>query len=117
FDIIGERGVEPDLVYVRVGDTNGDAKIDIADAISLLGYLFGGGVKPPPGCKKSADANDDGKLDIADAIKILGYLFAQQTLILPDGTVVNAGTYPGCVGFLPEDVNDPGTGCLEPCGP
>ncbi len=104
-------------VYVFTGDVNGDAKVDIADAISLLGYLFGGGTKPPPVCKKSADANDDGKIDIADAIKILGYLFAQGTLVLPDHTEVKANDYPGCKGFLPEEVNEPGTGCVEPCVP
>ena len=60
---------------VAAGDANADGKRDIADAIKVLGYLFGGGATPL-GCLDAADANDEGKVDIADAIKILGYLFA-----------------------------------------
>jgi len=48
--------------------------VDIADALFVLGYLFGG-----PGnsleCADAADANDDGGLNVADAVAILGYLF------------------------------------------
>jgi len=57
----------------RRGDVNVDTAVDIADAISLLGSLFGG--RPIPVCPDSADANDDGALDIADAIRIPGHLF------------------------------------------
>jgi len=56
------------------GDINQDGKIDLADPITLLGYLFAS--KPRPDCPDSADANDDGKLDLADAVRILGYLYA-----------------------------------------
>ena len=66
--------------FVR-GDANADGKFDIADAICVLGYLFGGAEdackQKVPACFDAADANDDGKIDIADAVKILGYLFAQ----------------------------------------
>ena len=55
------------------GDTNGDGKVDIADAIATLGHLFGG--NPAPMCPDAADANDDGQLNIADAIATLGHLF------------------------------------------
>ena len=118
FDIVNERSIGPELVYVRVGDTNNDGALNIADAVTVLGYLFvAEPEKPVLSCRKAADANDDGKIDIADAITILGYLFAQGNLTLPDGTVVTAATYPGCAGFLPEEVNEPGTGCDEPCVP
>ncbi len=111
FDIIREGGVEPDLISVRIGDTNNDAKIDIADAISLLGYLFGGGTKPPPGCAKAADANDDDKLDIADAIKILGYLFASGAMNAPDGSIVSSreGTPAACTPYAAGAPNFPDT--------
>ena len=55
------------------GDVNADGDRNIADAINLLGHLFGG--QSVPSCPDAADANDDGGLDIADAIKILGHLF------------------------------------------
>ncbi len=63
-------GGEP--TFVR-GDTNADDNLNIADAVSILGYLFGG--FPPPSCLDAADTNDDGGLNIADAITTLGHLF------------------------------------------
>ncbi len=79
-----------DTISVLMGNVNTDTKVDIADAIALLGYLFGGGTKPPPVCAKAADANDDNKLDIADAIKILAYLFSQGTMLAPDHSTITA---------------------------
>ena len=60
-------------VAFRRGDTNVDGGINIADAIAILGFLFGGG--EPPDCRDAGDANDDGLLNIADAIALLGHLF------------------------------------------
>jgi hypothetical protein len=56
------------------GDANADGMRNIADAISILSSVFGGG--EAPACAKSADANDDGQIDIADPIRLLGLLFA-----------------------------------------
>ncbi len=56
-------------------DANADGMRNIADAIFILGYIFGGG--EAPACTKSADANDDGQIDIADPVRLLGLLFAQ----------------------------------------
>jgi len=91
-------------IYVLMGNVNTDQKVDIADAIALLGYLFGGGLKPPPVCAKGADANDDNKLDIADAIKILGYLFSQQSMLAPDHSTVTAATNT-CKGYAADGVD------------
>lgn len=55
------------------GRINADTKTDLADAVTLLAYLFLGGVSP--GCLDAADINDDGQLDISDGISLLGYLF------------------------------------------
>jgi hypothetical protein len=57
----------------RRGSSNGDATLDIADAIFTLNHLFGSGA--PPSCLDAADANDDGTLDISDAIALLSHLF------------------------------------------
>jgi hypothetical protein len=54
------------------GDANQDARLDIADAIKTLSYLFGGAPMP---CMDAADANDDEQVNIADAIRILSFLF------------------------------------------
>ncbi len=49
--------------FVR-GDSNSDGRLDIADGIHVLGYLFLGA--SAPSCFDAADANDDGAVDIAD---------------------------------------------------
>jgi hypothetical protein len=55
------------------GDANGDSIVDIADAIFLLQYLFGGG--PPPNPPSAGDANGDCFIGISDVIWIINYLF------------------------------------------
>ncbi len=84
-DGVGADYAGPSEPSFKRGMINPDEKIDIADAIFLLGYLFA--QKTPPSCPDAADANDDGKLDIADAIRTLGHLFAATgPLPLPFGT-------------------------------
>ena len=58
--------------FVR-GDVNADGALNIADALSLLGYLFS--TDPALRCQAAADCNDSGTLNIADVIYLLGYLF------------------------------------------
>jgi hypothetical protein len=60
-------------VTFRRGDSNADGRIDIADSVYTLRYLFAGG--PECTCRDAADANDDGTVDVADAIRTLGHLF------------------------------------------
>lgn len=59
--------------FVR-GDANDDGKLDIADPVRVLLYLFGSVAKPP--CLDAYDVNDDGRIDIADAVYGLQFLFA-----------------------------------------
>jgi hypothetical protein len=56
------------------GDANDDGGMDIADAVSVLSYLFANGKEPA--CLDSADTNDSGEIDIADVVALLGNLFA-----------------------------------------
>lgn len=56
------------------GDCNQDKRLDIADAICILGHLFNGEAVT---CKLALDGNDDNRIDIADAIYLLTHLFAQ----------------------------------------
>jgi len=60
------------LGFMR-GDANADAKVDIADVIHTLNFLFARGA--PAVCRDAADSNDDGQIDIADGITILSHLF------------------------------------------
>lgn len=61
-------------VFVR-GDANRDGRLDIADAIAILSYLFS--QSPTVACGDHADANDDGSLNIGDPIYVLQHLFAR----------------------------------------
>jgi hypothetical protein len=53
------------------GDLNGDGKIDIADAVTVLNIMASGEYS------KDADVNNDGKVDIADFVTILNIMAAQ----------------------------------------
>ena len=64
-------------------DVNGDGSVNIADAISGLGILFGNGVST---CDDANDANDDGSFNIADMIYLLGSLFQQPANVIPEPT-------------------------------
>ena len=62
------------------GDCNfslmGTMAVDIADAASVIAYLFlPGAWQFQPGCLDACDANDDGRVDLADSVTILQYLF------------------------------------------
>jgi pyruvate,water dikinase len=75
-DITRRRLVDiEDPEFLR-GDVNVDASVDIADAIALLGALFGGGAVPT--CADAADADDDGRVRITDAVRILLFLFGND---------------------------------------
>jgi hypothetical protein len=64
-------GIE--VQFIR-GDTDLSGKLDLSDAVTLLGHLFTG-QSPILPCPDAADADDSGSLDLTDAVKILGYLF------------------------------------------
>jgi hypothetical protein len=60
-------------VFFLRGDTNGDALVDLSDAVATLGYLFLGDTLP--GCLDAADADDSGGLELTDAVFLLSALF------------------------------------------
>jgi hypothetical protein len=68
-------------LFVR-GDANGDARVDISDAIAMLGQLFLG-VPAQPSCASALDANSDGRFDISDGIFVLYFLFQGAGEIAP----------------------------------
>lgn len=53
------------------GDLNGDGKVDIADAVTVLNIMASSEFKA------EADVNGDGKIDIADFVTVLN-IMAQQ---------------------------------------
>ncbi|MGE4620281.1 MAG: hypothetical protein AAEJ04_10790 [Planctomycetota bacterium] len=72
-DCAGDLTCNTGGILFQRGDVNSDGARNIADAISLLGFLFTGGAAPS--CADSSDVNDDGGQNIADAIYLLGFLF------------------------------------------
>ncbi len=60
-------------VWDMSGDINGDADINVADAVYMINWIFKGGPAPPR--MGEADANCDGKANIADAVYIINYIF------------------------------------------
>ncbi len=75
----------PALAFVR-GECNADGMVDLADAVTVLGILFGsmGAVD----CMSACDANDDHAVDIGDGVHLLQGLFLSG----PDP----APPFPGC---------------------
>ena len=65
-------GKTQDQPFVR-GDANTDRRIDLADAVTVLSYLFLGTQSLK--CGDAADVDDSGALDITDPIALLKYLF------------------------------------------
>ncbi|MBN1417295.1 MAG: PQQ-like beta-propeller repeat protein [Planctomycetes bacterium] len=64
--------LERESPFFRRGYVNDDDRLDLADAIGVLEFLFGEG---DMGCVDAADVTDDGQSDIADAIYLLSFLF------------------------------------------
>jgi hypothetical protein len=75
-EIVGEGSEH----FVR-GDSNGDDRVEVSDAVHTLEHLFLGG--PAPRCPDAADANDSGRVDIADPIGTLAFLFLGAGSSLP----------------------------------
>ncbi|MBI4601070.1 MAG: hypothetical protein HY721_03830 [Planctomycetes bacterium] len=57
----------------RRGEVNGDAGVDLSDAVAVLGFLSLGSSEPP--CLAAAAAGATGKIDITDAVRLLSFLF------------------------------------------
>ena len=74
-------------------DTNDDGTIDVTDAVSLLGFLFGGG--EDTGCKETQDFDNDGRVILTDAVGILLYLFSGGPApAAPGATTEDCGSDP-----------------------
>jgi hypothetical protein len=68
----------------RPADANQDARVDLSDAVALLGYLFlgsprvfacGDGSLRSEGNLVLLDTNGDARVDLADAVHLLNHLF------------------------------------------
>jgi hypothetical protein len=69
FDFVITAGKPADATLE--GDLNGDGKVDIADAVTVLNIMAGGNYDA------AADVNGDEKVDIADFVTVLNIMAAQ----------------------------------------
>jgi hypothetical protein len=63
------------------GDTDGNGRRDVVDALVTLRFLFQRGI--PPLCRKASDSNDDGRLNVADVIVLLNAIIGGRQLLPP----------------------------------
>ena len=90
----------PDGSFFIRGDSNGDLRIDISDAVTTLGHLFLG--TEDLYCPDAADANDDGTIDISDPVATLEFLFSGAgELPPPNGIPGNDPTADSLQCFFP----------------
>ena len=73
----------PKKPMLHRGDADQNAKLELTDAVRILGFLFLGG--PPPSCMDAGDSDDNGLLQLTDAVRILGFLFLGQAPPAPPG--------------------------------
>ena len=75
------------------GDSNGDGKLDIADAVWIVTLLFQRGGTSI--CEQAADANGDGLVDVSDTAYLIAYRLR--------GGSAPPAPYPDCSVGLPGD--------------
>ena len=78
-------GIDPPSGGLQLpGDSNGDARLDLSDGVSILNRLFLGSGGPLPcegdfvdqgGNLAVLDVNGDTRVDLSDAVAVLNYLF------------------------------------------
>jgi hypothetical protein len=75
------EGVEPAESRFRRGDTDADGRIDLSDALVVLGYLYLGAGEPA--CREAGDTDSDGMIELDDPIFLLRHLFLGDQTPIP----------------------------------
>lgn len=58
----------------RCGNANGDASVNVSDAVFIIGYIFVGGMAPVP-VLSCGNANGDTGVNISDVVYIINFVF------------------------------------------
>ncbi len=76
-DAVGGSAESPIALTLRppyvCGDANGDAKVNVGDAVYIITYVFRGGPAPFP--LGAGDAYCDGKISVGDAVYLINHIF------------------------------------------
>ncbi len=59
----------------RPGDADGDAAINVGDAVYIINFIFKAGPPPTPYATCSGDPNADCAVNIGDAVYLISYIF------------------------------------------
>ena len=81
------------------GEANGDGRVNLADALTTLEFLFQAGATPV--CEDALDMDDSGNVNLVDAVFLLNYLFGRGEPPAPPFEACGADTTPdelGCEG-------------------
>ena len=70
---------DPPAVEYELGDVNGNGRVDIGDAVSIVNHLVG--KTPSTFMEYVADTNRNGRIDIGDAVNIVNYLVGKTAKI------------------------------------
>lgn len=68
-----DDGIPDDCAGFICGDADGNAIVNISDAVYLIAYIFGGGPAPVPLLAGDADCNSI--VNISDAVYLIAYIF------------------------------------------
>jgi hypothetical protein len=68
----GEFNYYADAAFVP-GDANGDAVLNVSDAVYIINYVFVAGPAPQP--LESGDGNCDGDVNVSDAVFMINHIF------------------------------------------
>lgn len=58
----------------RCGNANGDASVNVSDAVYMINYVFVGGEAPRP-VMACGNANGDSSTNVSDAVYIINFVF------------------------------------------
>lgn len=62
---------------VKIGDTNGDGRISITDAVTIVNFILGR--TPANYVAEASDVNGDGRTSITDAVAIVNKILSGET--------------------------------------
>lgn len=68
--------VEEEELFRR-GDVNGDRRVNLADAVTLLNHLFV--ASSPLDCPDAGDLDDSGTILLTDPVYLLNYAFGEDS--------------------------------------
>jgi hypothetical protein len=71
------------VMYIFIGDVNGDSQVDISDLTALVNYLFIDSAADIELAAANLSCDDAGSVDITDLTRLVNHLFVDQEPLTP----------------------------------